>query len=182
MKIKHISFLALSLLFSLSALRAIPTDPSTPGTTNDSNESSIILTDADAGKPVQITTAQTITIMLLPTDAGYSFSDTSLTDLTGTRYAFNFLGAVDGKNIDCVNMAIKRNAPLVFLTSSLNCLYTQMPTDSTDSASAPDLTYYPITFYSFVFRANVVGSTTLTFSDDVNVYTYPITVSAAPAK
>lgn len=181
MKIKHISFLALSLLFSLSALRAIPTDPSSTATSDNSN-GDVTLTDADAGTPVQVTTAQTITIMLLPTDTGYSFSDTSLTDVTGTRYAFNFVGAVDGKNVDCVNMAIKRKAPLVFVTSSLNCLYTQMPTDSTDSTSAPDLAYYPITFYSFVFRANVVGTTTLTFSDDVNVYTYPITVSAAPAK
>lgn len=186
--IKKTSALALALLFSLSALRAVPTDPTqetTPPATNAdfSADQSVILTASESDKAIQVTKEQSITVLLPVSSHAYSFSDSSLVDVRKIPYAFTWLGAVSDKSdVDCVNMAVKKNAPIVFQGSSLNCMYSQNPIDST---SQVDTDYYPMTFYTFVFSPNAAGTTTLTFSDDVSTYTYTITVvdaSSATAK
>lgn len=187
---KKTSLFVLSLFVALSALKAVPTDPTNPtnptnpgGPSNpptDNTGNNIMLSADDSNNPVSMTTSQTITISLLYTDGLYTFSDTSLINVSRTPYAFDWSGSTttsDKQTLDCVNMAITRNDPIVFDTSAMNFSYMQPPADGS-SDSTPDTTYYGYAFFSFVFRGNVPGTTTLTFSDGPHLYSYPITVTA----
>jgi hypothetical protein len=202
MKMKNISSLILSLFFGLSALHAVPTDPSNPTATPaadagdyindlgnfvDHSGNSVVLTSNNSNTPIQVTTSQMLQFVF-PSEinpytseySSYTFSDSWLTDVTRTPYAFDWTGGATTQDavIDCVNVAIKRNDPIIFKGCSLTVLYRRTPVDSAAVAATPNLTYIPGFFYIFSFKPAAAGTTTLTFSDQVNLYTYPITVVA----
>ncbi len=189
MTIKKVSFVALSLLLSLSALHAIPSDPTI--TNSPSSPSSpalgaagVTLSPSNSKAPVKISVGQTVTVIMpVMTENTFSFSDTLLFGANTVPYTFDFTGTVTDANAKvntgCANLAKDANDPIVFQRGTLACTYIHFDDDSAATDPSDTDYYTPIVTNEFNFIANVPGTTTLTFSDGRHTYSYPITVVAA---
>ena len=197
MKMKNISILLLSLLFSLSALRAAPVDPDDPSTpstpsppsTPSTSDDALTLTSDDSNTSVQVTTSKIIDVVLFATayNEQFTLSESSLCAGNQRPYSFNADGqCIDKKSEHLMwnNLGWIRKDPLLFLASSRNLVYLDNLIDPEDptSGNSPDLPYLLCLYYTFEFKANVAGETTLTIDSDLGYqYIYHITVVDAPA-
>ena len=172
MKIKNISFIALSLLVSLSALRAVPVDPNAP-----SEPQQVILKNVDSGKPVTVQTSQTFFAITLTSDLSedsFTFTDSCLLNTRKLPYSFGINGQTQ-EGTEAASLALTSSDP-IFLEDSSESFSHFSPDGTVDADGNPNYEFVLSRTTTFLFFMSRGGNTTLNFTNGTHTYTYKITV------